>query len=109
MKSQIRILLVDDEPSLRMTLGANLEFEDFLVTEAESGERALELFEQSPFDLVLTDIRMPGISGVELFRWIKRLRAETPVVLMTAFAQESLVSAAVAEGAFTVLSKPFEL
>jgi CheY-like chemotaxis protein len=60
-------------------------------------------------DVVLADIRMPGLHGVELYRHLRRERPGLPVVLMTAFAQESLVEDALAEGVFTVLHKPFDV
>jgi DNA-binding NtrC family response regulator len=105
----MRILLVDDEQSLLMTLAANLELDGFDVTTAESGQRALELFEKAPFDLVLSDIRMPGMNGVDLYRRIRATRPDCPVVLMTAFALEGLVQEAINEGVFTVLPKPFDI
>ena len=105
----MRILLVDDEKSLLLTLAANLELDGFDVTTAESGQHALELFEASHFDLVLSDIRMPGMNGVELFRAIRAKRPDFPVILMTAFALEGMVKDAIAEGVFTVLPKPFEV
>jgi DNA-binding NtrC family response regulator len=102
-----RLLLVDDEASLRLTLAANLELDGFEVVEADSPQRALELLEASDrFQLVLTDVRMPGMNGVDLFRRIKAVRPGIPVVFMTAFAVEDLVQAAVREGAFAVLPKP---
>jgi DNA-binding NtrC family response regulator len=103
-----RILLVDDEESLRITLAANLELEGHTVLEASSAEDALRLLEQQSVDVVLTDIRMPGLHGVELLRRIKQDKPDLPVVLMTAFAAEELVEDALAEGAFTVLPKPFD-
>jgi len=105
----MRILLVDDEKSLLLTLAANLELDGFEVTTAESGQRAMELFDMSPFDLVLSDIRMPGMNGVELFRAIRTKRPDFPVILMTAFAVEGMVKDAIAEGVFTVLPKPFDV
>lgn len=105
----MRILLVDDEQSLLMTLAANLELDGFDVTTAESGQRALQLFETAHFDLVLSDIRMPGMNGVELFRAIRAKRPDLPVILMTAFALEGMVKDAIAEGVFTVLPKPFDV
>jgi DNA-binding NtrC family response regulator len=104
-----RILLVDDEESLRITLAANLELEGHTVLEAASAEDALKLLSEQPVDVVLTDIRMPGLHGVELLRRIKRDRPDMPVVLMTAFTAEELVDDALAEGAFTVLPKPFDV
>jgi DNA-binding NtrC family response regulator len=105
----MRLLLVDDEGGLRMTLAANLELDGFDVTMADSGKQALELFRQEPFDLVLSDIRMPGMNGVELFREIKAVKPECPVILMTAFAVEGLVQDAIHEGVYTVLPKPFDI
>ncbi|MFO0589630.1 MAG: response regulator [Polyangiaceae bacterium] len=105
----MRVLLVDDEGSLLLTLAANLELEGFEVALAGSGEAALEIITREPFDLVLTDIRMPGMNGVELFHRVRRLRPEMPVVLMTAFAVEELVDQALSSGAFTVLPKPFSI
>jgi DNA-binding NtrC family response regulator len=104
-----KILLVDDEPGLRMMLAANLELEGFQVVEADSGESALEMAPRERPDVVLTDIRMPGISGVELFRRLRELGLKMPVVLMTAFALEDLVQGALEDGAFTVLPKPFDV
>ncbi len=107
--STARILVVDDEESLRITLAANLELEGYEVVEAATGEEALERVRERPVDVVLADIRMPGLHGVELYRHLRRERPGLPVVLMTAFAQESLVEDALAEGVFTVLQKPFEV
>nr|WP_225937713.1 response regulator [Myxococcus sp. RHSTA-1-4] len=104
-----RILLVDDEESLRITLAANLELEGHTVLEAASAEDALKLLSEQSVDVVLTDIRMPGLHGVDLLRRIKQDRPDMPVVLMTAFTAEELVDDALAEGAFTVLPKPFDV
>jgi DNA-binding NtrC family response regulator len=102
-----RVLVVDDDPSVRETLIANLELDDrFEVVGAEGGEQALGLVEMDPFDVVLSDVRMPGMNGVELFRALVKMRPGMPVILMTAFALEGLVQQAVREGVFTVLTKP---
>lgn len=104
-----RIMLVEDEESVRLTLAANLELDGFEVIEAESAEVALELLSSNAVDAVLSDIRMPGINGVEMFREIRRKHAELPVILMTAFTTEEFVDQAIDEGVFTVLSKPVNL
>jgi CheY-like chemotaxis protein len=104
-----KILVVDDEPGLRLMLAANLELEGFQVLEADSGESALEVAARENPDVVLTDIRMPGITGVELFRRLRARGLRMPVVLMTAFALEDLVQGALEGGAFTVLPKPFDV
>jgi DNA-binding NtrC family response regulator len=105
----MRILVVDDEGSLLLTLAANLELEGFDVTCAEGGESALAWVAREHFDLVLSDVRMPGMNGVELFRRIRATKPGLPVLLMTAFAVETLIEDAIAEGVFAVLPKPFEI
>ncbi len=104
-----KILVVDDEDNLRTMLAANLELEGFEVVEAPNAERALELATRQSFDLVLTDIRMPGMTGVDLFRALRAAGLHMPVVLMTGFALEGLVKGALEEGAFAVLPKPFNV
>jgi DNA-binding NtrC family response regulator len=105
----MRILIVDDEGSLLVTLVANLELEGFDVVGAPDASSALRLVGEEHFDLVLTDIRMPGMSGLELFRAIRSMRPDMPVILMTAFAAETLIDQAVQEGVFAVLPKPFDI
>jgi DNA-binding NtrC family response regulator len=105
----MKILLVDDEPGILLTLAANLELDGFDVSTAENGEAALELFGRETFDLVLSDVRMPGMNGVELFRRIREMRPDFPVVLMTGFALEELIHDAIVEGVFAVLPKPFDV
>jgi DNA-binding NtrC family response regulator len=104
-----RILLVDDEESLRLTIAANLELEDFEVVEAASAEEALKLAGAEQFDVVLSDIRMPGLGGVDMFIRLREQNPELPVVLMTAFTTEDEVTRAIESGVFAVLSKPFEI
>jgi len=104
-----RILVVDDDAVVRMTLGASLELEGFEVVEATCGEAALALAKETTFDLVLSDIRMPGMDGGELLGKLKELRPETPVVLMTAYAHDDVVQDATQKGVFAVLTKPFEV
>jgi DNA-binding NtrC family response regulator len=106
--SQPRILLVDDEFSLLITLAANLELEGFDVTTAQSPIQALKLVKEQSFDIVLSDIRMPGMSGVDLFREIRRIHPKMPVLLMSAFALEETIKAAIHEGVFAMLAKPFD-
>jgi DNA-binding NtrC family response regulator len=105
----VRALVVDDEGSLLLTLAANLELAGFEVIEAQDPRRALELVREQRFDLVLSDIRMPGMNGVELFRHIRAIDPDLPVLLMTAFAVEDLVDEAIQAGVFTVLPKPFAI
>jgi CheY-like chemotaxis protein len=85
-----------------------------LTGEADRGgvelrERALELLQATSFDLMLSDIRMSGMSGAELFERARKLRPEMPVVLMTAFAVEDVVRGVLRSGVFAVLAKPFDV
>jgi two-component system, NtrC family, response regulator HydG len=105
----MRILLVDDEASLRLTLAANLELEGIDVVEAANAEQALERIATEPFDIVLSDVRMPGLSGVQMFERIKKIAPELPVILMTAYAVEEQLDQAIQGGVYTVLSKPFSV
>ncbi|MGZ3420204.1 MAG: response regulator [Polyangiales bacterium] len=102
----MRVLVVDDEAPLLMTLAANLELEGFDVIGAANANDALTELRAGKFDLVLSDIRMPGMNGVDLFRQIKQIAPDLPVVLMTGFAVEELVQDAMREGAYAVLPKP---
>ena len=79
----VRILLVDDEESLRLTTGANLELEGFEIVEAANAEQALELARTQAFDIVLSDIRMPGLSGVDLHERLREIVPDVPVLLMS--------------------------
>jgi DNA-binding NtrC family response regulator len=90
-----------------MTLTANFELEGFEVAEASSAQQALEMLERDTFDLVLSDVQMPGMNGVDLYERIRALRPGLPVVLMTAFAAEDLLRRAQERGIYAVLPKPF--
>ncbi len=104
-----RILLVEDEEGLRVTLSALLELDDFEVLEAANGAIALELLESEEVDLVLSDIRMPKLGGVDLLQGIKQLYPRLPVLLMTAFSSDEQTRAAIEAGAYAVLPKPFDV
>lgn len=104
-----RLLIVDDDPSVLDSLAASLELEGFLVTTAASAELALAIPLDQTFDVILSDVRMSGVSGIELFRRFKVVRPGVPVVLMTAFVQEALLQDAIQEGVYTVLAKPVEI
>src|SRR5690554_6572679 len=102
-----RILVVDDEVSILNTLEILLRREGFEVSVAKSGREALERFEESRPDVVLTDIRMPGVTGLDLLAQIRERDPETPVILMTAQATLQSAVQAVNQGAFYYLQKPF--
>ncbi len=103
------ILVVDDELSMREFLKILLEKEGHRVTTAAEGKSALALAEQAPFDLLISDIRMPGMTGLELLARIKELRPETAVIMITAFASPDDAVTAMKHGAFDYITKPFNV
>jgi PAS domain S-box-containing protein len=104
-----RILLIDDEPDILSTLEMTLNQEAYPVATATGGEAALELFRKQPFDLVITDMRMPGIDGVEVIRRVKALDPDVEVVMLTGYATlENAVTVLRNVGAFDYLTKPLE-
>ena len=104
-----KVLVVDDQRSMRLTLSGIIEDYGYDVTEVEDGYQAIDAAKQTAFDLVFMDIKMPGIDGVQTFREVKKIRPESVVVMMTGFALEDLVKAALEEGAFSVIYKPFNI
>ncbi|MCB9839038.1 MAG: sigma-54-dependent Fis family transcriptional regulator [Phycisphaeraceae bacterium] len=102
------VLLVEDETLLRETLAELLAEEGFEVVEAPNGERARDLLCDRAFDLVLTDIRMPEMDGLDLLRNAMRLAPQTPVVIMTAFGTVESAVQAMREGAADYLLKPVQ-
>jgi signal transduction histidine kinase len=108
VQKQINILVVDDEDSIRSVLTTVLEDDGFSVTEADSAEAALELFKKRVFDLVISDIVMPGINGIELLERIKDLYPATQVIIITSHASLDTAVQALRCGAYDYLFKPFE-
>jgi two-component system, NtrC family, response regulator HydG len=104
----LRLLVVDDEPAVLMTLAANLELEGHEVIEASDAQRALALADHTEFDVLLTDVRMPGMNGIDLFRAMRKKKPGLRAIVMTAFAVEELVDQGLQEGVYTVLRKPFD-
>jgi len=103
------ILVVDDEIDMLMLLKRSLATEfDCTVETAPSGEAALQLLGRSYFDLVLADIRMPGMDGLELLELIKRDNPDQTVVMMTAFGRIETAVQAMKSGAFDFVTKPFD-
>lgn len=103
------VLIVDDNVELAENLVEILEDEGLACTTAESAERALELMQSTTFSLVISDIRMAGMSGVDLLREVGLRWPETPVVLMTAYARDRVVEDAQRHGAIDVLRKPLDM
>lgn len=109
MSKEARILIVDDNESLRRTLSFILEREGYTVVTAQDGPEAIKLVEQQPFNVIFMDIKMPVMDGVQAYKEIKQIRPEAAVIMMTAYAVEDLVQDALKEGAFAVVYKPADL
>ena len=109
MNDPLRILVVDDDRRMARTLVDIFGAKGFQATAAHSGPGALEKVGALDLGCVLTDIKMPEVNGVELFREIKARRPELPVVLMTAYSADALVEKGLQEGAIACLAKPLDL
>ncbi len=108
MSEKISILIVDDEESVRDSL-LNWFLEDgYQVEIAENAKIALLKLESRNFDIILTDIKMPGMDGLEMLRRIKTLKSEAIVIVMTAFATVDTAVQALKDGAFDYITKPFD-
>ncbi len=108
MAHKISILIVDDEDSVRDSL-YNWFIEDgYEVQTAENAKKALSLLEGESFDIILADIKMPGMDGLEMLRRIKALNNEAIVIIMTAFATVDTAVQALKDGAFDYVTKPFD-
>lgn len=101
-----RVLVVDDEPQLRRALRRGLEGHGFTVREAEDGRSALAEVDSFQPDLILLDLMLPDMSGIDMCRELRRTR-ETPVILLSVIGDERSKVAALDEGADDYLSKPF--
>jgi DNA-binding NtrC family response regulator len=102
------ILAVDDEPDACMNLADILTDLGFHVDVACDGQSALELVRQHAYDVALLDLKMPGMSGLELYGHIKQIRAGTVAVIVTAYASEATAYAAIDAGAWRIVSKPVD-
>lgn len=103
------MLVVDDEPSVRSTLCEILALEGYQVHGAGSGEEALEVYECLLPQVVLMDIRMPGLDGVEVFRRLRCLQRDVRVIFTSGYSEDHLKEAALKEGAIAFLTKPLDL
>jgi len=108
-EKQRRILIVDDEAAQRELLGGFVESLGFCAETASTGEGALEAISQRPPDMVLLDVRLPGISGLDSLPKIREIAGNLPVLLITAYADLRQAVAAVKSGADDYLSKPLDL
>jgi len=102
-----RILFIDDDPAGREVALFNLRKAGYETIPAADGREGLSLFSASPFDLVITDLKMPGISGMEVLRKVRAGSPDVPVLVITAFGNVETAVAAMKEGAYDFIGKPF--
>jgi len=108
MHTPPRVLVVDDEKLVRWSLKETLTQDGYDVALAETGEEAVRVCGQVSFDLVVADLKMPGIDGIETVMQIKALRPGTKVVIITAHGSEEVCERARKCGAYRLLDKPFK-
>ena len=104
-----KILIIDDDIQILTMLDTILSAEEYEVTRAESGQEAVKLFKSEPFDLVITDMSMPGMGGLEVLEKIKHFDGNIEVIILTGNATfENAVQAMKEDGAFNYLTKPLD-
>ncbi|MFI4856051.1 MAG: sigma-54-dependent transcriptional regulator, partial [Phycisphaerales bacterium JB065] len=102
------VLVVDDKESLRDSVGFTLQRAGFTILSASDGESALSIVAKRRPDAMVTDLKMPGMSGVELIERVREIDDDLPMVLMTAFGTVDTAVRAIKSGAFDYITKPFE-
>jgi len=109
MNNQASILIVDDDLGMGETLSDIMKDKGYRSVIASDGYEAIQKVKEMDFDVILMDIRMPGMNGVETFKQIKSIQPGTAVVMMTAYAVDNLVREAQREGVCNVIHKPFDM
>jgi DNA-binding NtrC family response regulator len=104
-----RILIVDDDPGQRSLLNSFLRSQEFETVAVDSGKQALETLRTGKFDMIISDVRMPGLTGLETLRLVRKEYATLPVLLVTAFTDVRDAVAAMRDGAVNYLAKPIDL
>jgi excisionase family DNA binding protein len=104
-----RVLVVDDESAIRDLLSKTLALAEYDVDLAPDGRTALERLRIIPYDLLITDLKMPGIDGLTVIREARRLKADIPVIIITGFSTEASAIEAVNLGVSGYLTKPFRV
>ena len=107
MKEKKSLLIVDDDIAHRTMLRILLDWQ-YEISEADDGSTAIEEVRKRHFDMLLMDIRMPGVSGIEAVDQIRSLRPDVPILMMTAYFSDEIAAQAKATGAFGCIGKPFD-
>ncbi len=106
---KIRVLVVDDDRGARMALEVPLRLNDFDVTAVSTGQAAIDIGEREFFDILLTDVYMPGMNGLELVRQFRRISPSTRIIVVTGRGSLETAMQAVEEGALDFIAKPFDV
>ena len=104
-----RVLVVDDEASIRDLLAKTLALAEYDVDLAPDGKSAIERLRIIPYDLIVTDLKMPGVDGLTVIREARRLKADVPVIIVTGYSTEASAIEAVNLGVSGYLTKPFRV
>lgn len=107
--SKKRILVIDDEPDIREVLDGLLTLEGYEVCTAESGTAAIALADRDGFDLAITDLLMPGLSGVDTIAALRGIYPGLPVIVVSGYISEESVRRCNAEGAVRIVAKPVHI
>ena len=105
----IRILVLDDEPIVCKRLQPALEKKGYVVESFFESREALKRFEQEPFEIVITDLKMKGLNGMQFLTEVKKLSPKTEVIVITGFATMEIAKESFKKGVFDFLAKPFKL
>lgn len=106
---ELRVLLVDDEEEFVSTLAERLEIRGFAPRTATNGEQALQMIETDPYDVIVLDLMMPGMGGIDVLKEIKRLLPALPVILLTGHGSTREGMEGMQYGAFDYLMKPLDI
>ena len=106
---QLNLLVIDDDPEMCNLLEKVLVREDYHVQTACRGDDALKLLRQKEFDLIISDLKMPGLSGIELIRQAKAASPETPIILITAFGNVNAYIEVKEIGTYEFINKPIKM
>jgi CheY-like chemotaxis protein len=109
MTDSISVLVVDDNPTMTHTLADILGVKGYAVYAATSGAKALQILKEQPIDILLTDVRMPDMNGVTLYRQTRQTHPKSITLLMTAYAADDIIQQGMMEGIKTVLTKPLDI
>lgn len=109
MSNAIRVMIIDDEPLMRITVQDALLAEGYKVTAAETGEKGITLLRENPVDILITDLKLPDMDGIQVLKDAKAIGPETQLIMITAYGSIDSAVTAMKEGASDYLTKPFAM